>query len=223
MSIRLVLAEDHYLVREGIRRLIETQPEMEVVAVCEDLPSLLAAIDAHHPDIVLTDIRMPPTSTNEGVQAAGHLRTVRPDAGVVLLSQFADPAYALAFLEHGSRGRGYLLKERISDVDQLLAAIREVARGGSYIDPKVIDSLVAARARAAASPLGQLTPRELEILAEMAQGKNNAAIAAALVLSERAVEKHISSIFSKLNLTEEHDVHRRVKAVLLFLGEGQGG
>ena len=136
MAIRLVLAEDHYLVREGLRRLIETQPELEVVAVCEDLPSLVAAIEAERPDVVLTDIRMPPTSTDEGVQAAEHLRRVRPDAGVVLLSQFADPEYALAFLEHGSRGRGYLLKERISDVDQLLAAIREVARGGSYIDPK---------------------------------------------------------------------------------------
>lgn len=224
MAIRLVLAEDHYLVREGLRRLVETQDELELVGVCEDLPSLLAAIESETPDVVLTDIRMPPTSTNEGVQAAEHLRRVRPDAGVVLLSQYADPQYALAFLEHGSRGRGYLLKERISDIDQLLAAIREVARGGSYIDPKVIDALVSARARAASSPLAQLTPRELEILGEMAQGKNNAGIAASLVLSERAVEKHISSIFSKLGLTEERDLHRRVKAVLLFLGDApQGG
>ncbi|HEX6597459.1 MAG TPA: response regulator transcription factor [Acidimicrobiales bacterium] len=224
MAIRLVLAEDHYLVREGLRRLVETQAELELVGVCEDLPSLLAAIDSEKPDVVLTDIRMPPTGTDEGVQAAEHLRRVRPDAGVVLLSQFADPQYALAFLEHGSRGRGYLLKERISDIDQLLAAIREVARGGSYIDAKVIDALVFARVRAASSPLAHLTPRELEILGEMAQGKNNAAIAASLVLSERAVEKHISSIFSKLGLTEERDLHRRVKAVLLFLGDApQGG
>ena len=224
MAIRLVLAEDHYLVREGLRRLVETQAELELVGVCEDLPSLLAAIDSEKPDVVLTDIRMPPTGTNEGVQAAEHLRRVRPDAGVVLLSQFADPQYALAFLEHGSRGRGYLLKERISDIDQLLAAIRAVARGGSYIDAKVIDALVSARVRAASSPLAHLTPRELEVLGEMAQGKNNAAIAASLVLSERAVEKHISSIFSKLGLTEERDLHRRVKAVLLFLGDApQGG
>ena len=227
MAIRVVLAEDHYLVREGVRRLVEAQPELELLAVCEDLPSLLKAIDANGPDIdiVLTDIRMPPTSTNEGLQAAEYLREVNPKAGVVLLSQFVDPAYALAFLERGSRGRGYLLKERVSDVDQLLHAIREVARGGSYIDPKVIDALVTARAKAASSPLAHLTPRELEILGEMAQGRNNAAIAGALILSERAVEKHISSIFSKLGLTEERDLHRRVKAVLLFLSDQpvQGG
>ena len=225
MSIRVVLADDHYLVREGVRRLIETEPELELAGVCEDLPSLIAAIDAERPDVVLTDIRMPPTHTDEGVQAAEHLRQVRPDAGVVLLSQYADPQYALAFLERGSKGRGYLLKERVSDIEQLLATIRTVAHGGSSIDPKVIDALVSARSRASASPLTHLTPRELEILSEMAQGKNNAAIAAALVLSERAVEKHISSIFSKLNLTEERETHRRVKAVLLFLSdqEGQGG
>lgn len=222
MAIRVVLADDHYLVREGIRRLIETEPELELAAVCEDLDSLLAAIDAEKPDVVLTDIRMPPSHTDEGVQAAEYLRRVRPDAGVVLLSQYADPQYALAFLERGSKGRGYLLKERVSDIQQLLATIRTVANGGSSIDPKVIDALVSARSKAAASPLTHLTPRELEILSEMAQGKNNAAIAAALVLSERAVEKHISSIFSKLNLTEERETHRRVKAVLLFLSD-QGG
>lgn len=222
MAIRVVLADDHYLVREGIRRLIETEPELELAAVCEDLDSLLAAIDAERPDVVLTDIRMPPSHTDEGVQAAEHLRRVRPDAGVVLLSQYADPDYALAFLERGSKGRGYLLKERVSDIEQLLATIRTVAKGGSSIDPKVIDALVSARSRAAASPLAHLTPRETEILSEMAQGKNNAAIAAALTLSERAVEKHISSIFSKLNLTEERETHRRVKAVLLFLSDRGG-
>ena len=224
MGIRVVLAEDHYLVREGVRRLIEAQDELELVAVCEDLPTLITAIekDPDGIDVVLTDIRMPPTSTNEGLQAAERLHELNPKAGVVLLSQFVDPAYALAFLERGSRGRGYLLKERVSDVDQLLHALREVARGGSFIDPKVIDALVAARSKAASSPLAHLTPRELEILGEMAQGKNNAAIAAALVLSERAVEKHISSIFSKLSLTEERDLHRRVKAVLLFLS-AEGG
>lgn len=222
MGIRLVLAEDHYLVREGVRRLIEAQPELELAAVCEDLPSLLEAIDCVRPDVVLTDIRMPPTNTDEGIQAAARLREVNPSAGVVVLSQYADPQYALAFLEHGSQGRGYLLKERVSDIDQLLAAIREVARGGSVIDPEVIDVLVTARTRAADSPVRHLTPREREILREMAQGKNNAAIATSLVLSERAVEKHINSIFSKLSLSEEPDVHRRVKAVLLFLADPGG-
>ena len=217
MAIRLVLAEDHYLVREGVRRLIETEPELELMASCGDLPSLLAAIEEHRPDVVLTDIRMPPTGTDEGLQAADRLRELRPEAGVVVLSQYVDPQYALAFLEHGSRGRAYLLKERVSDVDQLLAAIKAVSRGESMIDPMVIDALVTARSRSAASPLRHLTPRETEILSEMAQGKNNAAIAAALVLTERAVEKHINSIFSKLSLSEEPAVHRRVKAVLLYL------
>ncbi|HET7489651.1 MAG TPA: response regulator transcription factor [Acidimicrobiales bacterium] len=219
MPIRLVLAEDHYLVREGVRRLIETEPELELVASCGDLPSLMAAIEEHRPDVVLTDIRMPPTGTDEGLQAADRLRELRPDAGVVVLSQYADPQYALAFLEHGSKGRAYLLKERVSDVDQLFGAIRSVAKGDSYIDPKVVDALVAARSRSAASPLRFLTARETEILQEMAQGKNNSAIAASLALSDRAVEKHIGSIFSKLGLTEEQDVNRRVKAVLLFLAE----
>ncbi|MFN2607106.1 MAG: response regulator [Acidimicrobiales bacterium] len=219
MAIRVVLAEDHYLLREGIRRLVDAQPELEVVAVCEDLQSLVTAIDAHRPDVVLTDIRMPPTGTDEGLRAAEHLRSVHPEGGVVVLSQYADPQYAVAFLAHGSKGRAYMLKERVSDVDQLLAAIREVARGGSYIDPRVVDALVQARSRSASSPLRQLTPREGEILSEMAQGKNNQAIAASLVLSERAVEKHISSIFAKLGLSEEPDIHRRVKAVLLFLAD----
>ena len=219
MAIRLVLAEDHYLVREGVRRLIETEPELDLVASCSDLPSLLAAIEEHRPDVVLTDIRMPPTGTDEGLRAADRLRELRPDAGVVVLSQYADPQYALAFLEHGSKGRAYLLKERVSDIDQLLRAIRAVAGGESFIDPKVIDVLVAARSQSAASPLRHLTPREGDILSEMAQGKNNAAIAATLALSDRAVEKHIGSIFSKLGLTEEQDVNRRVKAVLLFLAD----
>jgi DNA-binding NarL/FixJ family response regulator len=219
MPIRLVLAEDHYLVREGVRRLIETEPELDLVASCGDLPSLLAAIEEHRPDVVLTDIRMPPTGTDEGIQAADRLREVRPDAGVVVLSQYADPQYALAFLEHGSKGRAYLLKERVSDLSQLLGAIRAVARGESSIDPSVIDALVAARSRSANSPLRHLTRRETEILSEMAQGKNNAAIATSLILSDRAVEKHIGSIFSKLGLSEEQDVNRRVKAVLLFLAE----
>ena len=217
----MILAEDNYLLREGVSRLIDAQPDLELVTACEDFDSLIAAVDSERPDVVLTDIRMPPTGTDEGIRAADYIRRALPDAGVVVLSQYADPQYALKFLENGSRGRGYLLKERVSDLDQLLVAIHEVARGGSVIDPKVIDALVAARSRGP-SPLRDLTVRESEVLSEMAQGKNNAAIAAALVLSERAVEKHINSLFSKLGLSEERDVNRRVKAVLLFLSE-QGG
>ena len=171
---------------------------------------------------MLTDIRMPPTGTDEGIRAAEHLRETNPETGVVLLSQYADPAYALSFLEKGSERRAYLLKERVSDLDQLRYAIVEVHRGGSVIDPKVVEALVAARARAAESPITHLTPREREVLEQMAQGKNNAGIAATLTLTERAVEKHINSIFSKLGLSEEPDVHRRVKAVLLFLSAGGG-
>ena len=219
MPIRVVLAEDNYLVREGVATLLGHAPEIEVVATASDHDTLLAAVEDHEPDVVVTDIRMPPTGTDEGLKAAERLREIDPDAGVVVLSQYADPQYALAFLEHGSRGRAYLLKERVSDIEQLLGAIRAVARGESFIDPKVIDALVAARSQSAASPLRHLTPREGEILSEMAQGKNNAAIAASLVLSDRAVEKHIGSIFSKLCLTEEQDVNRRVKAVLLFLAD----
>lgn len=219
MTIRLVLAEDHYLVREGIRRLIESQADLELVAVCNDYDSLLSAIEEERPDVVLTDIRMPPTKTDEGIRAAHRLREINPKAGVVVLSQYADPEYALAFLAQGSRGRGYLLKERVSDVGQLVAAIRQVASGGSVIDPRVVDGLVNARSNTSESPMRHLTPRETEIMAAMAQGKNNAGIADSLVLSERAVEKHINSIFAKLSLSEEQDVHRRVKAVLLFLSE----
>jgi DNA-binding NarL/FixJ family response regulator len=217
VALRVVLAEDNYLVREGVGKLIALEGDLEVVAVCADHPSLLRAVDKELPDVVVTDIRMPPTGTDEGIRAAKELRLRYPDMGVVVLSQYSEPAYALDFLEAGSRGRAYLLKERVSDIGQLAAAIREVARGGSVIDPEVVEKLVAARSRESRSPLRALTPRELEVLAEMAQGKNNAAAAASLVLSERAVEKHINQIFFKLRLTEEPDVHRRVKAVLLFL------
>ena len=220
MPIRVILAEDNFLLRESVTRLLEAQDDIEVAAVCDDYDALLAAIDADPPDVVLTDIRMPPTGTDEGIRAAEHLRTSRPEVGVVVLSQYADPAYALALLEHGSKGRAYLLKERVSDLDELVGAIRDVANGGSVIDPKVVDGLVAARTASARSPLARLTPRETEVLSEMAKGKNNAGIAATLVLSDRAVEKHINSIFSKLGLSEEPDVHRRVKAVLIFLTDG---
>ncbi|HUH08249.1 MAG TPA: response regulator transcription factor [Egibacteraceae bacterium] len=219
MTIRIVLAEDSFLVREGVKLLIETEPELELVAVCEDFDSLLAAVDEHQPDVVLTDIRMPPTGTDEGIRAAARLRQTHPQVGVVVLSQYAEPAYALTLFEHGSEGRAYLLKERVGDIGQLLSAIREVSSGGSVIDPKIVEVLVSARGRPSGSVLDRLTPREVEVLAEIAQGKNNHGIAQALFLTERAVEKHINSIFSKLGLAGEENTHRRVRAVLLFLSE----
>ena len=217
--VRVVVAEDNYLVREGIRQLLDNVDGVELVATADDLPSLERAIDEHQPDVVLTDIRMPPTGTDEGLRAAQRLRAERPDIGVVVLSQYVEPEYALALLEKGAAGRGYLLKERVSDIDQLVSAVHEVARGGSVIDPKVVEALVSARTRSATSPLAELTPREMEVLDLLAQGRNNAGIAAALFLSERAVEKHINGIFSKLCLTEEKDLNRRVKAVLLYLAD----
>ncbi len=219
MPIRLVLAEDQYFVREGIRRLLETREELEVAAVCDDLDSLLAAVDAHRPDVVVTDIRMPPGNGDEGIQAALRLRETHPDVGVVVLSQYATPSFVLDLLEGGSERRAYLLKERVKDVEQLVAAIRAVAEGGSVMDPKVVEALVAENARSEESPLGQLTPRERDVLREMAEGKNNAAIAASLFLTERSVEKVIHSIFLKLGLTWEPAVHKRVKAVILYLAE----
>jgi DNA-binding NarL/FixJ family response regulator len=219
VPIRLVLAEDHYLVREGLRRLLETEPDLEVVAACGDLDSLLAAVDAERPDVVLTDIRMPPGDSDEGIQAAERLRETNPAVGVVVLSQYANPTYALALLKGGSAGRAYLLKERVDDLGQLAAAIRAVAEGGSVVDPKVVEALVAENARGERSPLNELTPRERDVLREIAEGKNNAAIAAALFLTERSVEKVIHSIFLKLGLTWETAVHKRVKAVILYLAE----
>lgn len=217
--ITVVLAEDNLLVREGLVRLLEGQPDVELVAICDDFDSLIATVESEPPQVVLTDIRMPPSDSDEGIRAAAHFRHTAPDVGVVVLSQHDEAAYALALLEHGSEGRAYLLKERVSDPDQLLGAIRAVARGGSVIDPKVVEALVAARSRLERSPLVALTPRETEVLSEMAQGKTNAGIAAALFLTERAVEKHINSVFSKLQLSGEKDAHRRVKAVLLFLSD----
>jgi DNA-binding NarL/FixJ family response regulator len=219
MAIRLVLAEDHFLVREGIRRLLEGRPEFEVAAVCGDLDSLLAAVDAERPDVVVTDVRMPPGGADEGLQAAERLRETNPKIGVVVLSQYANPSYALALLSGGSAGRAYLLKERVEDVGQLAAAISAVAEGGSVIDPKVVEVLVAENARGEESPLNELTPRERDVLREMAEGKNNAAIADVLSLTERSVEKVIHSIFLKLGLTWETAVHKRVKAVILYLAE----
>jgi DNA-binding NarL/FixJ family response regulator len=219
MPIRLVLAEDHYLVREGITRLLESQPDVEVAAVCGDLDALIAAVDAEEPNVVVTDIRMPPGNTDEGIRAADRLRETHPDVGVVVLSQYATPSYALALLEGGSAGRAYLLKERVKDVEQLVSAIRTVAEGGSVIDPKVVEALVAENARGEESPVKQLTPRERDVLREMAAGKSNAVIGESLFLAERSVEKVIHSIFLKLGLTWETSVHKRVKAVILYLGE----
>jgi len=219
MSIRLLIAEDNYLVREGMLRLIENHPELELAGVCEDLASLMDAVGDSNADVVLTDIRMPPDFSDEGIQAAASLRESHPHIGVVVISQYDEPEYALALLEKGSQGRAYLLKERLSDLDHLVNVIRDVANGGSWIDPQVVESLVAARLRAERSPLDALTPREHEVLKEMAQGKTNAAIASSLTLTERAIEKHSNAIFSKLGLSSEKQVHRRVKAVLLLLSE----
>ncbi len=219
MAIRVVLADDHYLVREGVRRLLETDMEIEVAAACGDLQSLLTAVEEEQPDVVVTDIRMPPTGLDEGIQAAEHLRTTHPEVGVVVLSQYGEAAYAVALLEGGMAGRAYLLKERVDDLGQLIGAIRSVAAGGSMIDPKVVEGLVAEKARIEASPLSELTPRERDVLREMAEGKNNAAIAESLVLTERSVEKVIHSIFLKLGLGWEPSIHKRVKAVILFLAE----
>src|SRR3954467_4195752 len=204
--IKVVIAEDSLLVREGGVRLLSVYDSVEIVGGAVDLPQLLTAVDDTAPNVVLTDIRMPPTGTDEGIRAAAELRTTNPAVGVVVLSQYVEPAYALSLFDGGSQGRAYLLKERLSEGSQLIDAIRAVATGGSVVDPKVVETLVNARARARSSPLEHLTPRELEVLSEIAQGKNNAAVAASLVLSERAVEKHINSLFSKLGLTEEQSV-----------------
>jgi DNA-binding NarL/FixJ family response regulator len=219
MGRRVVVAEDSLLVREGIIRMLDTFHDTEVVAVVTDFDGLMAAIEEQAPDVVITDIRMPPTGTDEGIRAAAELRERHPDVGVVVLSQYVEPGWCLELLEGGSDRRAYLLKESLGDPAQLEAAVDAVATGGSMIDPKVVESLVVSRSKSPASPLDRLSPREREVLAEIAQGKNNAAIAASLYLSTRAVEKHINSVFSKLDLTEEADSHRRVKAVLLYLAE----
>jgi DNA-binding NarL/FixJ family response regulator/DNA-binding SARP family transcriptional activator len=216
-TTRLVLAEDHYLLREGMRRLLETTPDLEVAAVCDDLESLLAAVESEHPDVVVTDIRMPPGNLDEGIRAADRLRGEHPDVGVVVLSQYLEPDHALALFAAGAEGRAYLLKERVHDVAQLAEAIRTVAAGGSVVDPKVVEALVAEKTRREHSPLNDLTRRERDVLREMAEGKNNAAIAQALRLSERTIEKVIHAIFLKLDLAWDTAVHRRVKAVIFYL------
>jgi DNA-binding NarL/FixJ family response regulator len=218
-QIRVVVAEDSYVIREFLTTTLTAAANVELVAVCTNGKELQTAINTWEPDVVLTDIRMPPSGADEGVRIAASLRDTHPDVGVVVLSQYAEPAYALSLLEQGTGGRAYLLKERIRDKEQLLHAIRAVALGGSVIDPMIVDVLIEARSRSAKSQLAQLTPRERELLAEIATGKSNSAIAESLVLTKRAVEKHVNSIFSKLNLPETQDVSRRVKATLIFLSE----
>ena len=219
--IRVILGEDSFIVREGLRELLASHPGVEVVAACGDLDGLLDAVGELKPDVVMTDIRMPPTNTDEGIQAAARLRESHPHVGVVVLSQYSHPGYVLALLDSGTDGRAYVLKERVSDLRQLTRAIEAVAAGGSVIDPKIVDVLVAARTRAGNSPLAGLTERERAVLAEIAQGKSNVAIAESLQLSTRAVEKHTHSIFAKLGLVGSAEVSRRVKAALLFLAEGE--
>jgi DNA-binding NarL/FixJ family response regulator len=220
-KIGVVLADDSYLVREAVTHVLADADGIEVLAACEDSESLLKAVEDSHPDVVVTDIRMPPSNTNEGLQVAATLRETHPEVGVVVLSQFAQPEYGLALLEGGSEGRAYLLKERVQHQGQLVAAIKAVAEKGSVIDAKVVETLVEARKRAESSPLAELTPRELEILTFVARGHSNQAIADELVLTKRAVEKHINAIFLKLNLTYATDVSRRVKAALIYLAEAE--
>jgi DNA-binding NarL/FixJ family response regulator len=236
VGIRVVLAEDNLLVREGVRRLLETRKDaaIEVVASCGDLDGLLAAVDAHQPDVVVTDIRMPPSQTDEGLQVAARLRKTHPQVGVVLLSQFDAPVYARALLEEGSAGRAYLLKERVSDPEQLVGAIREVARGGSIIDPKVVETLVAALGELVpqrdTAPAGEarsssgarnhlpepLTERELEVLRLVAEGNSNQDIARKLVVTLATVKTHVNHIFSKLDAESRVQVVARARALGLL-------
>jgi DNA-binding NarL/FixJ family response regulator len=218
MAVRVGVADDSFLIRQALTRLLGDSDGVELVAVCADGEELAAAIDACQPDVVIVDIRMPPTMTDEGIRLAAQLRTTHPEVGVIAMSAHSDPTYALALLEGGSEGRAYLLKDRLHSRAQLLATIETVAQGGSVIDPKVVEALVHGRSRQVRSPLDSLTPREREILVEMARGASNAAIAETLGLTKRAVEKHINSVFAKLDLPFSGEVSRRVRAVLLFLG-----
>jgi DNA-binding NarL/FixJ family response regulator len=220
MSLKLVLAEDSYIVREGEKLVLE-HAGYDLVAVAEDYFELMDAVAEHHPDVVVTDIRMPPSRTDEGIRAAREIRAEHPDIGVVVLSQYVEPDYAIRLLEDGSAGYAYLLKERVGDSGELVEAIERVAVGESKIDPKVVDALIVGRNAGRSSRLDRLTNREREVLEHVAAGGTNADIAAALFLSERAVEKHINSIFTKLDLLASVDGNRRVKAVLVYLAETQ--
>jgi len=216
--LRVVIADDSYLVREAIGHLLETDPRVDLVAHCKDGTELAEVVDAELPDVVVTDIRMPPGGDDEGIVFANRLRETHPEIGVVVISQYADPRYGLALLNGGSDGRAYLLKDRVRDREHLIAAVYAVSEGGSVVDAKVVEALIEARSGGEHSLLAELTRRELEILAHMAQGKSNQAIASELYLSKRAVEKHINAIFMKLGLAHAEDVSRRVKAALIYLG-----
>jgi DNA-binding NarL/FixJ family response regulator len=218
--LRVVIADDSYLVREGTRRLLEDSGEVEVVASVADGAALLAAVDVLVPDVVVTDIRMPPNHSTEGIDAAHEIRRRHPATGVVVLSQYSDAEYAVQLLGNGTEGLGYLLKSRVGDLDDVLHALREVAAGRSLVDPGVVERLVQARVAQTTSPLAALAPRELEVLREMAEGKTNGAIAQTLHLSESTIEKHVNAIFTKLALSEERSVSRRVAAVLSYLRDG---
>lgn len=216
-TIRLMIAEDDLLVREGARALLDSAAGLEVTGTAGDPASLLALVADDPPDVVITDIRMPPTFTTEGIELAKRLRADHPQMGIVVLSQHADPEYALELLGEGSEGYAYLLKERLGDADELVEAIRESAAGGSALDPRIVDSLLEAQRRRTRSRVAGLTPREQEVLALMASGKGNAAIADRLVIGERSVEKHATAIFRKLGLADANDINRRVAAVLYYL------
>jgi DNA-binding NarL/FixJ family response regulator len=215
--LRVVIADDSYLVREALGHVLDTDPRVDLVASCQDGRELVETVDAELPDVVVTDIRMPPSGDDEGIAFAKRLRETHPEIGVVVVSQYADPRYGLALLDEGSDRRAYLLKDRLRDREHLIAAVYAVAAGGSVVDAKVVEALIAARTGSESSPLAELTRRELEILSHMAQGKSNQAIADALYLSKRAVEKHINAIFLKLGLAHAEDVSRRVKAALIYL------
>jgi len=217
MTLRVVFADDNFLVREGVTALLAEVDEIELVETVADPQSLLKAVRTHRPDAVLTDVRMPPTFTTEGIDAAKRIRSEFPSTGVVVLSQYVEADDAFRLLADGVAGLGYLLKERVSQVDELTRALEDVARGGSALDPKVVEGLMSRRAAEASSPLLGLTDRERAVLESMATGRNNAAIAKTLYMSERAVEKHISSVFQKLGLVDEHETNRRVMAVLAYV------
>jgi DNA-binding NarL/FixJ family response regulator len=217
--MRVVVAEDNLLVRTGLVALLDTFDDVSVVATCESFDTLIAAVDVHRPDVVITDVRMPPTFTDEGIKAATWCRTHHPTVGVVVLSQHVDAVYASALVAEGSNQRAYLLKQRVADPAHLLLALTAVANGDSYIDSLVVDALVAAQVKPASSPLHRLTGREIEVLSEVAKGASNATVAHKLFISERAVERHLNSILSKLDLTEAMDRNKRVAAVLLFLSQ----
>jgi DNA-binding NarL/FixJ family response regulator len=216
-ALRVVLGEDNYLAREGIIRALEDLEDVDLVAVCGDLPTLQDAIDRLGPDVVLTDIRMPPNTTDEGIRLAQELRSTHPEVGVVVLSQHAEPLYALALFERGSERRAYLLKERLKDQGELRRALHEVAAGGSLVDPRIVDVLLGRWGQRGDERLERLTPREREILGLVAEGRSNSAIADSLVITKRAVERHINAIFAKLDLGESENVSRRVTAALIYL------